>query len=106
VEQLAVVPRSEWGSDPCPAEELSGSVTSPGPHIELKNHSAPVLIVNIRVAKQRYGLGGLLADLTEVVEQVHKSPNYRAIVLASDYPGFVPQIDEEDVATAAFALQR
>jgi acyl transferase domain-containing protein/enoyl-CoA hydratase/carnithine racemase/acyl carrier protein len=65
-------------------------VSSHAKNISLQVHANKVLVIRIGIVKHQYGMNSLLADLTELFDQIDSSKDFNSIVLASDYPEFLP----------------
>ena len=81
-------------------------VAVPGKHIRVESHAGKVMLVGIRTTRKKYDTPALAADLATLFDQLRERPGCRAIVLASDYPGFLPEGEDKAPDDAVLALQR
>jgi len=90
-----------------PSELPGGAkISAPGKHIQLETHADKVLVLRVRNTKKKYETKTLVADLTGLFAQLRNHSAYRAIVLASDYPDFLPAADAKVPVETALAMQR
>lgn len=56
-------------------------------------------VIQIGVAKSKYGIKALLGHLRTLFSRINKSEHYKAIVIVSEYTNFLPdsKIDEKTI---------
>jgi acyl transferase domain-containing protein/enoyl-CoA hydratase/carnithine racemase/acyl carrier protein len=81
----ALAPVPARGDDELPA---GARIAAPGKHIQLETDGA-TLVVKVR-AKKKYDGKAFAADLAGIFAQLEAPSACRAVVIASDHPGFVP----------------
>jgi acyl transferase domain-containing protein/enoyl-CoA hydratase/carnithine racemase/acyl carrier protein len=79
-------------------------IAAPGKHIRLDTDRGATLVVRVGT-KKKYTGRALAADLGAVFAQLKPASDYRAVVLASDYPGFLPEADADTDAGTVAALR-
>jgi acyl transferase domain-containing protein/enoyl-CoA hydratase/carnithine racemase/acyl carrier protein len=86
------------------AQPTGGRIAAPGKHIQLDAGNGTTLVVRLRT-KKRYDGRALAADLDAVFAQLEPASGYRAVVIASDYPGFLPAAQADPAADTVAALR-
>ena len=97
------------GLAPAPAHsdaepQSDAAIAAPGKHLQLDTGNGATLVIRVRTRK-KYDVRALAADLDAVFAQLRTVSRYRAVVIASDYPGFLPGADADVGADAVAALR-
>jgi enoyl-CoA hydratase/carnithine racemase len=79
-------------------------IISPAKHIELTDEGS-VLVIRLCVSEKAYGTKALTSDLKNIFTQINNSTQYKTIVLSSEHANFLPQEEEESLASAVLAIQ-
>ncbi|MEW6991527.1 SDR family NAD(P)-dependent oxidoreductase [Colwelliaceae bacterium 6441] len=66
-------------------------VYSPIKHIQLIDMTNYVAVINIAIAKGKYGIKGLFGHLKTLFTRIKNSGLYKAVVLTSEYENFLPE---------------
>src|SRR6266508_1765833 len=94
---------SDTGAD-TGADEVAKKIASPAEHIHLDTSAENVLVIKFRSADEQVEASGLAADLGHIFAVVDQNAYYKAIVLVSEHPDFLPGTERaispipEDVA--------
>ncbi len=81
-------------------------ITVPSEHLQVETHASEVLVLRVRNTGKKYQTKALIADVTAVFAQLGERSAYRAIVLVSEYPDFVPEEEDKLPVGAVLDLQR
>ena len=89
----------------------TADITSPSKHIQVETHAEKVLLLTIRAAGKKYDSKKLAADLTHVFSRLRQrmaraDAPYRAVVLASEYPHFLPEAANSASTDSVVSVQR
>ena len=72
------------------ADKVAKKIASPAEHIHLDTSVENVLVIKFRSAGEQVKAPVLVADLGHIFAEVDQNASYKAIVLVSEYPDFLP----------------
>jgi len=93
-----------------PLVTLDGAVESPalpaGEHVETAVHADNILLLRLRERTKTVETTAITAELAALFDGIGENSPYRAIVLASDFPEFLPEGGDKALPRAVSDLHR
>jgi acyl transferase domain-containing protein/acyl carrier protein/SAM-dependent methyltransferase len=91
-------------------ESLSGDVatgvTFSATHLHLDTRADHVLIITVRMTDEPVDVRDLIAEVGQVLASLHEHPRYKAIVLTSERPDFLPDTTNSSLEDLVAACGR
>ncbi len=100
----ALTPMAAPATDVVSAKH-SARIVSPAKHVHVETIADTVLSIRFRVSSKKVGAKELLADLGPIFAKLQRSA-YKAVVLASDYPAFLPGTSKTISENTVLGFQR
>ncbi len=100
----ALTPMAAVAADVASAKH-SIRIVSPAKHLHVETIADTVLSIRFRVSSKKVGAKELLADLGPIFAKLQRSA-YKAVVLASDYPAFLPGTSKTISENTVLGFQR
>jgi len=106
IRELAEALRTTRPAQQAPVPGVRRQIAAPGEHLRLETAADNVLLVRLCRSTQPREAGALVADLCALMTGIDDRAACQAIVLASDYPDFLPVSDDAASLAAALALRK
>ncbi len=81
------------------------AIASPAKYIQLNSPVANVLVIKFCAGGETVGMEESVADLTAMFTTIHRNTDYKAIVLVSEHPDFIPGAGDAVAENAILAFQ-
>src|SRR5260370_681230 len=88
-----------------PSDQIAEE-TSPAEHIHLNTPAENVVVIKFGVTNKQALVGELVTDLGHVLAKIHQNGCCKAIVLSSEYPGFLPGTEPALAEDVVLEFQR